>query len=168
MVNEWPAPYLQPDRHTGCMEHSVAYLCRCLGYSDVTAEAVRSWRENGHSDGKKYGEWVYPKYVLGVSMSRFWDYEKSDPDECKRFWLGPDTRPWVEQRLATGALAIVHLHRIPTMTHAVVLLEARGDAGVYLMDPIFGHVVESWDWFLGIGPGNHGCHHVEGWFTLPA
>lgn len=165
-VRDWPAPYLQPERHTGCIEHSTAYLCRCLGYADVTADQIGAWRDNGHTDGKHYWEGMYPSLVLGhAKPQRFWQFYDSDEAEQRRFWLGPGTRPWVEQHLAAGHLALVQLHRIPTMAHAVVLLEARGDEGVFLMDPIYGHVVESWDWFLGIGPGNHGCHHVEGWYS---
>ncbi len=159
MSREWPAPYLQPEKHTGCIEHSVAYLCRCLGHPDATAEQVAAWREEKHC-----GEWMYPSLVLGIPTERFWQWYEVDEAEQRRFWLGQETRPWVERHLAAGELAIVQLHRIPTMAHAVVLLEARGDEGVFLMDPIYGHIVEPWEWFLGIGPGNHGCHHVEGWY----
>src|SRR5262249_28958902 len=111
------------------------------------------------------GEWMYPALVLGHPVERFWDWMDKDEAERLRFWLGADTRAWVEQRLARGQVAVVQVHRIATMAHALVLLERQGDAGVLLMDPLYGHVVESWDWFLSIGPGNHGCHHVEGWYS---
>lgn len=165
-MREWPAPYLQPDRHTGCIEHSTAYICRCLGHSEVTAEQVEAWRRDGHSDGKHYWEGMYPQMILGHAILRFWK-SLGDHDEAERlrYWLGPGTREWVEQHLAAGQIGLVQVHRIATMAHAVVLLEARGDAGVFLMDPIYGHIIEPWDWFLGIGPGNHGCHHIEGWYS---
>jgi hypothetical protein len=35
---------------------------------------------------------------------------------------------------------------------------------VLLMDPLSGFVSEPWEWFLGIGPGKHGCHYVESWY----
>jgi hypothetical protein len=50
------------------------------------------------------------------------------------------------------------------------------------MDPVFGHIIESWDWFLGPGPkaeapewpGSaqdgrpwYGCHFIESWYRKP-
>lgn len=155
----WPDAYLQPDRHKDCGFYASAYLCRCLGHPDVTAEQIMAWREE-----TKRLEFSYPQ-TLGHPVTCFWDaLKRGDDAEQRRYWLGEGTREWVEDWLARGYLAVVQVHRIPTMAHALVLLESQGDSGVLLMDPIYGHITEPWDWFLSIGPGHHGAHHVEGWY----
>jgi hypothetical protein len=155
----WPEPYYQPDRTQDCGFYTAAYIARCLGYSNVTAEAVKQWRAQTttHED-------FYVHRVYGVPLIRWWDYQ-GDEIERQKFWLGPDQRQWFTERLR-GHIAHVEVFRIPTMGHAVVALEAR-DEGVLLMDPIYGHVVEPWDWFLSIGAGNHGCHYVAAFYPLP-
>ena len=142
---EWPEPYLQPDRTKDCGFYSVAYIGRCFGL-DVTADDVKAWRAetNRHEDH-------YLTTVHGIPMQR-----PGDDGRHPRWWMGPDQREWVASMLDV-AVCLVHLLRIPTMHHSVVALEARDD-GVLLMDPIYGHVVEPWDWFLGPGAGDHNAH----------
>ena len=36
----WPEPYLQPNPREDCGYYATAYIARCLGRSDVTAEQV--------------------------------------------------------------------------------------------------------------------------------
>jgi len=100
--------------------------------------------------------------ALGAEVRRFWDVYGDEPERGK-FWMGPDAEGWVRDWLAGGWIGHASVYRIPAMGHAVAVLEAR-DEGVLLMDPIYGHVVEPWDWFLGIGPGKHGCHHIGAWY----
>lgn len=167
-VAAWPAPYLQPDPREDCGFYAAAYLARCLGRQDVTADQVKAWRAD-----TRCHETQYARRVIGAEMRTFWDEEKvvslvTSPEERRRwFWLGPGLRGWVTGWLFTGWIAQVMLHRIPEMGHAAVVLGCS-DEGVLLMDPIYGHVTESWDWFLGIGAGTHGCHFIEGWYRLPA
>lgn len=151
-TTSWPEPYLQPDRTQDCAFYATAYIGRCLGL-DVAADDVKAWRAetNRHEDH-------YLNAVHGVPMRRFWEVHGIEV-ERKRFWMGPDQREWVAEQLA-DQIAHVNVFRIPTMGHAVVALEAR-DEGVLLMDPIYGHVVEPWDWFLGVGAGTHGCHFLS-------
>lgn len=161
MNKQWPAPLLQPNRQKDCGFYAVAYLCQCLGYPEVTPEQVRDFREQEHK-----WEGMFPKVRCNLSIERFWDYIDKDEEERKRYWLGPDTRQWVEQHLASDQIALVVVERVTGMAHMVVLLESRGDEGVYLMDPLYGHCVESWEWFLSIGAGKHGAHHIDGWYEI--
>lgn len=160
----FPEPYLQPDRQQDCGYYAAAYMARCLGHPDVTADQVKAWRAE-----TRYHETQYARRVLGAEMRTFWDEDHvvstvtSGEERRRWFWLGPGLQGWVTGWLFTGWIAQVMLHRIPEMGHAAVLLDASED-GVLLMDPIYGHVIEPWDWFLGIGPGTCGCHFIEGWY----
>ena len=152
----WPEPYLQPDPTRDCEWYSAAYVARALGRPNTTVDDVRAWRErtNRYQTG-------YAADLPGIEGECLrWNFE--DEDERRRWWLGPGTREWVERHLADGWIADVRVHRVSHMTHAVVLLDAF-EEGVLLMDPVYGHVIEPWDWFLGIGPGTYGCHRVEYW-----
>ena len=153
----FPEPYLQPDRHEDCGYYAAAYVARCLGHPDVTAEQVKAWRAETHCH-----ETMYALRVLGAEMRRFWDVYGDEPAR-KIFWMGPGAENWVRGWLTDGWIAQACLHRIPEMGHAVAVLDAA-EEGVLLMDPIYGHVIEPWEWFLGIGPGTNGCHFIEGWY----
>jgi hypothetical protein len=162
----WPAPYLQPDRMQDCGFYAAAYLARCLGHPDVTADQVKAWRAETrcHEDH-------YARRALGAEMRTFWDACTDETSmaenlERGRFWMGPGTEGWVRSWLADGWIAHVEVHRIAELGHAVVLLDAADD-GVLLMDPLSGHITEPWDWFLGAGPGVHGCHYVAAWYRNP-
>ncbi len=169
----WPEPYLQPDRMKDCGYYATAYAARCLGYPDVTAEQVRTWRAETHRF-----ETYYLRAVAGAEYRTFWNVFRDEP-ERKTFWLGPGAQEWVRGWLADGWIAPVNLHRIAGIGHAAVLLEADDD-GVLLMDPIYGHVTEPWGWFLGPGARNgrrapewpgmapdgrhfYGCTFIEAW-----
>lgn len=159
-MRTWPPPLLQPNRNEGCFTYSMAYLCHCLGYTEVTPDDVRLFREQEHK-----WEGMFPVVRFGAKIERHWNYE-DDRNEWRRYWLGPGTRSWVEKHLTSGQISVIIVERIPAIAHALVLLESKGDEGVLVMDPLYGHRIESWDWFLSIGPGNHGCHHIDGWFSL--
>lgn len=165
----WPDAYYQPDPSKDCQFYTTAYICRCLGYSDVTAQDVMTFRHTPRGEaGRFWSEAHYPEEVCGLEMLPYW----RDMDEAHHFndrwWLGPSQRAWVEQMLADGWIAYAHVMRSTVMSHAVTLLEARGDAGVFMMDPVHGPVVESWKWFLSSGP-HHGnwCHRIEAWYQAP-
>ena len=166
----YPEPYLQPDRNQDCSFYAAAYIARCLGRPETTAEQIKAWRAETHRH-----EDHYARAFLGAEMRTFWDAmdldEKAPLADCLRrgkFWMGPGTEDWVRGWLADGWIAHVEVMRIAAMGHAVVLLDAR-ECGAFLMDPIYGHVTEPWDWFLGSGLGSHGAHHVAGWYrAVPA
>lgn len=153
----WPGPLLQPDKKKDCMLYSVAYLCRCLGHTDVTPEQVKQYREE-----TGWTETSFPGQRLSIQSDHYWHYKQ--PSDYQRFWMGKKQRGWVEQHLADGQIALVCVHRVPEMGHIVVLLEAD-ETSVMLADPIYGHVRETWDWVLGVGPGTHGCHRIDGWYS---
>lgn len=157
-LHRWPEPLLQPDKKKDCMIYSTAYLCRCLGYADVTPEQVRAYREE-----TRFKEVHFPE-TLGIAMDCYWRYE--DEQRWKQFWLGVEQKAWVQQRLAQGYLALAAVHRVPEMGHIVVLLDAD-ETGVLLADPALGHVCETWEWFLGTGARKPGCHRIDGWYRLP-
>jgi hypothetical protein len=173
----FPEPYLQPDRQKGCGFCSAAYVARCLGRPDVTAEMVKAWRAE-----TRYHEVAYAREVLGAEHLRFGLAEDAgDQDGRNAFWLGPRRREWTERHLDAGWTAQVMLHRIAGMGHAAVVLGHSAE-GVLLMDPVYGHVTEPWGWFLGPGPKAecpdwpgtapdgrpfYGCHFIEGWYRLP-
>lgn len=142
------------------MLYSIAYLCHCFGHTDVTPEQVRDFRAMEHK-----WEGIFPSLRCGLALERYWDYVDKDDGERRRYWLGPGMRQWVEKHLASGQISVVIVERIPTMAHALVLLESRQDEGAFVMDPLYGHRVESWEWFLSVGPGHHGCHHINGWYS---
>lgn len=162
----FPEPYLQPDRTRDCGFYGAAYLARCLGFPDVTAEQVKAWRSETcrHEDH-------YARVALGAQMRTFWDECTDDTASVAenlrrgRFWMGPGTGEWVRSWLADGWIAHAEVMRISAFGHAVVLLDAS-DEGVLLMDPLYGHVIEPWGWFLGSGPGTPGAHHIAGWYRL--
>ena len=170
----FPEPYLQPNRNEDCGFYTAAYVARCLGHPDVTAQQVKDWR----AETRKH-EAHYVHDVLGAQMRTHWTEFGHVADEAGRkvFWLGPGTEEWVRSWLADGWLAALNVHRIPEMGHAVALLDAA-DEGVLLHDPIYGHVIEPWGWFLGPGPKHdgswpgsapdgrafYGCTYVEGWY----
>lgn len=159
-MSAWPEPLIQPDVKKDCLIYSTAYLCHCLGYPEITVEQIRQYRaETGWIESS------FPGERLPIKSDHWWHYKL--PDDYRLFWLGKEQRGWVEQHLAQGQLAIVCIHRIPEMGHIVVLLESD-ETGVLLADPVSGHVRENWDWFLGIGPGTHGCHRIEGWYSREA
>jgi hypothetical protein len=147
-----------------CGFYAAAYIARCLGRPEVTAEQVKAWRAE-----TLYHEDRYAANVLGAETRNFWD-ECTDPGEPVadalrrgKFWMGRGTGEWVRSWLADGWIAHVEVHRIAAFGHAVVLLDASDD-GVLLMDPLCGHVTEPWDWFLGSGPGTPRAHYVAGWY----
>ena len=143
----WPEPYLQPDRNQDCGFYSAAYVARCLGRPDVTAEMVKAWRAE-----TRYHEAAYAREVLGADTLDPWQAEREGGEEARRpFWLGPRCRPWVEGHLDGGRIAQVMVNRIAGMGHAAAVLGHSAE-GVLLMDPIYGHVTEPWEWFLGPGP----------------
>ena len=159
---QWPAPLLQPDRSKDCLLYSVAYLCHCAGHLDVTAEDVRRFRREAH-----LWEGMLPKKRFAIAIDRYWDFVYDEP-ERQRYWLGPDQRVWVESHLAAGEIGLVCVERTAGRAHQLVVLESRGDAGVLVMDPLYGHRIESWQWFLSVGPSQRGCHRIDGWYRLPA
>ncbi len=152
----WPAPLLQPDPHDGCVLYSVAYLCRCLGHPDVTPEQVQQFRQE-----RRLQEYCYPGEFGDVTI-HYWQYRHGEL-EWQRFWLGPAQRSWVESYLAAGYLGLASVKRTPGYGHALVVLEDKGDDGVLVMDPLYGHRIESWDWLLASGVG-HLCHRINGWY----
>lgn len=156
----WPAPLLQPNRNEGCFIHSIAYLCHCFGCTEVTPEQVQAFRESEHK-----WEGMFPSLRCDLELERYWDYVNKDEEERRRYWLGSGVRSWVERHLAQGQISVVIVERVPGLAHALVLLESRGDEGVFVMDPLYGHRLDTWEWFLSIGPGNHGCHHIDGWYS---
>ena len=156
----WPPPLLQPDPCEGCILYSVAYLCHCLGYPGTTPEQVRDFRARSNK-----WEGMFPVVSFGVKLERFWNYLEDDQDEMQRFWLGQGTREWVEKHLTQGQIGLVIVERVAGKAHALVALESRGDKGIFVMDPLYGHRVDTWEWFLSIGPGNHGAHHIDGWYS---
>jgi len=170
----WPEAYLQPDRQKDCGYYAQAYLCRCLGHPDVTAEQVKAWRAE-----TSIHETRYAVNVLGAQYRGIAGLTEA---ERRTFWLGPGTGHWLAQQLADGWIAQVLLHRIWDMGHAAVLL-GYDDSGVQLMDPIYGHITEPWGWFLGPGPRDgkpnwpgsapdgrefYGCTFIEGWYRKAA
>jgi hypothetical protein len=167
VASAFPEPYLQPSRSQDCGFYAAAYLARCLGHPEVTAGQVRAWRAETcrHEDH-------YASVALGAEMRTFWDACTDDTTSMAenlkrgRFWMGPGSEEWVRSWLADGWIAHVEVMRISAFGHAVVLLDAS-DEGVLLMDPLYGHVIEPWDWFLGSGAGTHGAHHVAGWYRPP-
>lgn len=157
-IVSWPTPLLQPDPHDGCIFYSVAYICRCFGV-EVTPEQVQAFRAQ-----ERKQEAMLPLLNCGLQMRRHWNHYNEDQEEWQRYWLGPATRSWVEQHLSEGWIGLVIVERVTGKAHALVVLERRGDEGVLVMDPLYGHRIDSWEWFLSIGPGHHGCHHIDGWY----
>jgi hypothetical protein len=141
------------------IDYSVAYLCHCLGHTDVTPERVHEFRQQTHK-----WEGMFPVVSFGTRLERFWDYIDSDETEKRRFWLGPDTREWVESHLAQGKFGLAIVERVPQKAHALVVLESKGDRGVFVMDPLDGHRIDTWEWFLSVGAGHHGAHRIDGWY----
>jgi hypothetical protein len=176
-LNARPEAYLQPDRNKDCSFYSAAYVARCLGFPDVTADDVKAWRSQS-----RYGEVHYAPQALGADMLNPWQAEREGGKPARDpFWLGPRRRSWVETHLDGGWIAQVMVNRIASMGHAVALL-GHSAQGVRLMDPIYGHMTEPWGWFLGPGskaecadwPGAapdgrpfFGCHYIEGWYRMP-
>jgi hypothetical protein len=167
-LRTFPEPYLQPDRSMDCGFYAAAYIARCLGRPEVTAEQVKAWRAETlrHEDR-------YAADALGAEIRTFWE-ERADRGEPMadalrrgKFWMGPGTGEWVRSWLASGWIAHVEVHRIAAFGHAVALLDASDD-GVLLMDPLCGHVTEPWGRFLGSGPGTPGAHYVAGWYRKAA
>jgi hypothetical protein len=161
---KFPAPYLQPDRMKDCGYYTAAYIARCLGHSNVTAEQIKAWRAETH-----YHEDRYAEHALGAEIRTFWDACPDDTASMAenlrrgKYWMGPGAEEWVLSWLADGWIGHAEVMRISTFGHAVAVLQAV-DAGVLLMDPLYGHIIEPWDWFLGLGPGNHGAHHIGAWY----
>lgn len=169
----FPDAYLQPNPREDCGYYTAAYLARCLGAPDTTAEQVKAWRaETGRHES------YYADGALGRTVRRHWE-DIDDETARRRWWLGPGTEGWVRSWLDDGWIAAVTLHRISEIGHTVALL-GHADAGPLLMDPIYGHMTEPWGWFLGPGSGRrdtwgsapdgrafHGCHFIEGWYRSP-
>ena len=159
-LKEWPAPYLQPDPHRDCHLYATAYVARCLGKPDATAEAVRALFDSGKR------EEVYPERETGAPMRAYW--REAGGYKNKVWWLGPHAERWVRFWLRRGWVGLAHIHRIPDMTHCVALLEADDD-GVLIMDPIYGFKREPWAFFLGPGAGRHGLvHRIDAWYEVGA
>lgn len=137
------------------MLYAVAYVARCFG-KELGIEEIRQYRE----ETRKL-EFTLLWERVGLARETFWQKEP-DMTEVRRFWLGPTAKDWVAEHLNSGAIGLVQVNRISTMAHALVALGAT-ETGVFVMDPIYGHKVEPWDWFLGSGPGTHGAHHIECW-----
>lgn len=158
MTRSWPPALLQPDPSTGCIDYAVAYLCHCLGHPEVTPADVCAFNDS------HICRYDYPKHRFGAEMETYWKVVK---DEQKRrwWWLGKEGRPWVEDWLQRGYLGAVTVERVQGRAHAVIVLDGDDD-GVLLMDPLYGHCVEPWDWFLSVGAGNHNAHHLNGWYKL--
>src|ERR1700733_9787783 len=95
----WPEPYLQPDRTQDCGYYAAAYIARCLGHPDTTAEQVKAWRVETHTH-----EDHYVRKVLGVEMCTFWDFCSHDAEKMAttlargNFWMGPQAENWVRSR----------------------------------------------------------------------
>lgn len=152
----WPEPYRQPNIKQDCTYYAAAYIARCLGRPETTAQDVMAWREE-----TGFHEDTYVERALGAETRKWWE-DKDDDERRRRWWLGPNGREWVQSWIDDGWIGYAYVHRISDMAHAVVLLDAS-DEGVLLMDPVYGHVIEPWDWFLGIGAGTYGCHRVTPW-----
>lgn len=156
----WPEPYLQPLGSRDCSYYAVAYIARVLGDLGMDAESVMDWRAQTRK---------HESHFIGQALGgefRHWGEDAADDDARRRWWLGPTARPWVEGWLADGWIGLALVHRIPELAHAVVVLDAT-EAGAVLMDPwptYGGFLTESWDWFLGVGAGTHGCHRIDGWY----
>jgi len=157
----FPDPYLQPVSSRDCSYYTTAYLARCLGHPDVTAEQVMAWRDQTRRHEDRYIE-----QALGIE-SRAWWADVDNDAACRRWWLGADGADWVREWITDGWIGYASVHRVDFMTHAVAVLDATED-GVLLMDPVYGHVIEPWDWFLGIGAGTYGCHHISTWHRREA
>jgi hypothetical protein len=157
----WPVAYLQPDRNDGCMLYASAYIAHVFRF-EASPENFSEFRTRTSKL-----EFMYLKDALGLPLQTFWKH-LDDETERRRWWLGPGTQSWVQDHVRNDEIALVQVHRIPTIGHAVVLLEADDDS-VLLMDPLTGFVRESWDWFLSIGPGpgHVNCHFIEAWIPLP-
>lgn len=161
-MKHWPAPLLQPDRHKDCLLYSVAYLCHCFGYPEVTPEQVRAFRaEQGLQES------TYPATMCRISSDHHWLHTR-EKQAFQRFWLGPHQRSWVERSLASGRVGLISVERTPGRAHSLVLLENQGETGVLVMDPLYGHRIDTWEWFLSVGPGHHGCHRIDGWYSTSA
>lgn len=167
---DYPDPILQPEKHTGCLVASAAFVCRWFGIEasmgDVAAyRIVEGTEERTLVDT----EW-YPR-TQGIRMAR---HTIEGRGIGKRWWLGPSTLPWVVQRLSEGRIAIMDIERVRGYRHAVVLVEARPDSGL-VMDPLTGYVEDSWPFLLGDGPGDYPFpwvnHRVRAWYwtdkTMP-
>lgn len=149
------APYFQPLGSTDCSYYAIAYLARCLGHADVTADQVKAWRAvTGLHEDRFLGVELRAER-LGIT------YDEGD------WWLGPTAQPWVTKYLDAGYIGLAVIHRIPTLGHAVAVL-AASDWGVDLMDPWpvgGGLITEPWDAFLGPGPGHAGVtHRIACWY----
>lgn len=173
--SRWPAPYFQPNPKQDCQFYAIAYLCRSLGFPDVTAEEVmafrRTPREIGGQPGRFLSEAHFPEDVCGLEMYPFWRDKTPEPErDYRRWWLGPSQRSWVEQMLADGWLARIDVMRVREMAHACVVLESRGNDGALIFDPAKGVIIEPWDWLLGPGPhykdadGYGMAHRIEAWY----
>lgn len=160
-MTRWPDALLQPSMDTGCIEHSVAYLAHCLGFTQVTPEMVAE-AQGAESPACER----YIPAVLHYPVELWWQHKDNDA-ERRLWWLGANARPWVEARIADGQVALVIVERVPGRAHAVALLDTEGEHGVFIMDPLYGHRTESWNWFLGLGAARHGAHFVAGWYRLP-
>ena len=158
---DWPAPMLQPTSDTGCIEHSVAYIAHCLGFTHVTPQMVADAKGAESPAAERY-----VPHCLGYPVDLWW-HHKDENDIKRMYWLGANARLWVEYHLRAGEIALVIVERVPNRAHALVLLESRGDDGVLVMDPLYGHRTEPWPWLLGLGAGRHGAHHIAGWYRLP-
>jgi hypothetical protein len=173
-LRTFPEPYLQPNPREDCSYYTAAYIARCLGHPDVTADQVKAWRAETSSH-----ETYYAKEMLGAEF-RTHGTEYGDSPERKIFWQGPRAKEWTRGWLQDGWIAAVCLHRIAELGHVAAALDCT-DAGVHLMDPIYGHITEPWGWFLGPGPkaecdnwpgsapdgrAFHGCHFIEGWYRM--
>jgi hypothetical protein len=158
--NDWPTPLLQPDPHDGCILYSVTYLCHCFGHTEVTPKQVQTFREQ-----TRKLEAMFPQWHCGLHMKRHWDHYDTDQAEWQRYWLGPTAQSWVETHLNQGYIGLVIVERVVGRAHAIVVLESHGDEGIFVMDPLYGHRVETWEWLLSAGPGQHGCHHIDGWYS---
>src|SRR6185437_8474198 len=153
----WPDAYLQPDPKEDCGYYVAAYICRALGHADATAEAAKAFRDAGKH------ELHYPEQ-FGVERDGWFQHIKEP-----LWYLGPLARGWVCERLDAGQVGRAIVWRTTEMAHAVAVLEDRGDAGVLLMDPGRGLIVEPWKWFLSIGPGGHSnvlpmTHMMDAWY----
>lgn len=156
-ARNWPEPYLQPDRTKDCGFYATAYIVRCLGNPDVTADEIKAWREL-----TRYHETAYPRDVTGAQTRTFASLDVTATERAE-YYMGPGREGWVRRWLEGGWIGYATVFRIPGMAHAVAVL-GGGDDGVLLMDPLSGHVTEPWEWFLGIGPGRYGCHYIESWY----
>lgn len=162
VIDFLPDPLLQPDPVTGCLQHSVAFVCRWFGH-ETPVEQVLTYRA---AQGL-HEEW-YPCGTYGLRLTR----SSTDPDgEARRYWLGPRALPWLVENLDRRRVAILDIERVPGRRHAVVLLEARPEGGL-IMDPLSGYRVEPWDYLLADGPGRHAYprvnHRVRGFYWRPA